>query len=364
MLATTLEYDPYLGRVLTGRIDSGSVRAQHAGQGAGPRRRASSSRRRLTKLLAFRGLERVPARGGAGRRHRRRRRAVDEPPSPTPSALPRSTTRAAGPADRPADPGDDLLGQRRPLAGRDGEQGHLARDRRAAASARPRATSRSGSRAERPAGRLRGRRPRRIAARRADRDDAPRGLRDVRSAGRACCFQTDPATGAAAGADRGGRDRRRRGVLRHRGREDEPAQGRAAARCGRPAAASCAWCSCAPSRALIGYHGEFLTDTRGTGVMSRLFHGYAPYKGAIEGRRNGVLISLEQGAAVAYALWNLEERGADVHRPRRRGLCRHDHRRAQPRQRPRRQPAQGQAADQHPRRRQGRGGAADPAACA
>ena len=65
----------------------------------------------------------------------------------------------------------------------------------------------------------------------------------------------------------------------------------------------------APTRGLIGYHGEFLTDTRGTGVMSRLFHGYAPYKGPIEGRRNGVLISTASGAAVAYALWNLEERG-------------------------------------------------------
>src|SRR5436309_5598933 len=65
----------------------------------------------------------------------------------------------------------------------------------------------------------------------------------------------------------------------------------------------------APTRGLIGYHGEFLTDTRGSGVMSRLFHGYAPYKGPIEGRRNGVLISNAQGAAVAYALWNLEERG-------------------------------------------------------
>src|SRR4029078_4009659 len=64
-----------------------------------------------------------------------------------------------------------------------------------------------------------------------------------------------------------------------------------------------------PSRGLIGYHGEFLTDTRGTGVMSRLFHGYAPFKGPVEGRRNGVLISNAQGAAVAYALWNLEERG-------------------------------------------------------
>ena len=64
-----------------------------------------------------------------------------------------------------------------------------------------------------------------------------------------------------------------------------------------------------PSRSLIGYHGEFMTDTRGTGVMNRLFHGYAPYKGTIGGRRNGAMISMSDGKAVAYALWNLEERG-------------------------------------------------------
>ncbi|MEO1139508.1 MAG: translational GTPase TypA [Pseudomonadota bacterium] len=64
-----------------------------------------------------------------------------------------------------------------------------------------------------------------------------------------------------------------------------------------------------PSRGLIGYHGEFLTDTRGTGVLNRVFHSWAPYKGAIPGRRAGVLISMESGDAVAYALWNLEERG-------------------------------------------------------
>lgn len=64
-----------------------------------------------------------------------------------------------------------------------------------------------------------------------------------------------------------------------------------------------------PSRGLIGYHGQFLTDTRGTGVMNRLFHGWAPHKGPIQGRRQGVLISMENGVSVAYALWNLEERG-------------------------------------------------------
>ncbi|WP_435258955.1 translational GTPase TypA [Thioclava sp. FR2] len=64
-----------------------------------------------------------------------------------------------------------------------------------------------------------------------------------------------------------------------------------------------------PSRGLIGYHGQFLTDTRGTGVLNRIFHGWTPHKGHIQGRRQGVLISMENGVSVAYALWNLEERG-------------------------------------------------------
>jgi GTP-binding protein len=64
-----------------------------------------------------------------------------------------------------------------------------------------------------------------------------------------------------------------------------------------------------PSRGLIGYHGEFLTDTRGTGVLNRLFHGWTPFKGKIQGRRQGVLISMENGTSVAFALWKLEDRG-------------------------------------------------------
>lgn len=64
-----------------------------------------------------------------------------------------------------------------------------------------------------------------------------------------------------------------------------------------------------PTRGLIGYRNEFLTDTRGTGTMNSSFHSYAPYKGEISGRRNGVLISTDQGKAVAYALWYIEERG-------------------------------------------------------
>jgi len=65
----------------------------------------------------------------------------------------------------------------------------------------------------------------------------------------------------------------------------------------------------APSRGMVGYHGEFLTDTRGSGVMNRIFSSWAPWKGEIPGRRNGALISNDKGTSTAYALWNLEERG-------------------------------------------------------
>jgi GTP-binding protein len=65
----------------------------------------------------------------------------------------------------------------------------------------------------------------------------------------------------------------------------------------------------APSRGLIGYHGEFLSDTRGTGIMNRLFEKYGPHKGNLSGRQNGVLVSNGAGEAVAYALGPLEERG-------------------------------------------------------
>ena len=64
-----------------------------------------------------------------------------------------------------------------------------------------------------------------------------------------------------------------------------------------------------PSRGLIGYHSEFMTDTRGTGILNRVFHSWSPHKGSIAGRRQGVLISMENGSSVAYAIFNLEERG-------------------------------------------------------
>ena len=65
----------------------------------------------------------------------------------------------------------------------------------------------------------------------------------------------------------------------------------------------------APSRGLIGYHGEFLTDTRGTGLMNRIYHSYAPYKGPISFRNRGAIVSAQDGASVALALWHLGDRG-------------------------------------------------------
>jgi GTP-binding protein len=64
-----------------------------------------------------------------------------------------------------------------------------------------------------------------------------------------------------------------------------------------------------PARGLIGFRTEFLTDTRGTGVMNHTFHEYAPYKGPIAGRKNGVLISIDTGETVSYSLFNLQDRG-------------------------------------------------------
>lgn len=70
-----------------------------------------------------------------------------------------------------------------------------------------------------------------------------------------------------------------------------------------------------PSRGLIGYQSEFLTDTKGTGVLNRIFHAYIPYKGEILAKRNGALISNDTGEAVAYAIWNLQDRGTMFVKP-------------------------------------------------
>ena len=85
-----------------------------------------------------------------------------------------------------------------------------------------------------------------------------------------------------------------------------------------------------PSRGLLGYRSEFLTDTRGTGVMYTNFHEYAPFRGEMPYQRNGALIVLEDGETTTYALNNLQERGRLFVGPGERGLRRSDRRRERP----------------------------------
>ncbi len=103
-----------------------------------------------------------------------------------------------------------------------------------------------------------------------------------------------------------------------------------------------------PARGLIGFRTEFLTDTRGTGIAHRISEGYEPWAGEIRSRTNGSLVADRKGAATAYAMTNLQERGDHVRRADHRGLRGHDRRRELARRRHGRQHHQGEAADQHP----------------
>ena len=104
-----------------------------------------------------------------------------------------------------------------------------------------------------------------------------------------------------------------------------------------------------PARGLIGFTNEFLNLTRGSGLISNIFDSYEPHKGEIGGRKNGVLISMDDGEIFTYALGKLDDRGRMFVRAERPGVRRHDRRHPQPRQRPGGQRHAHQAADQLPR---------------
>ena len=304
LLGTILEANPYLGRVVTGRITSGTAKPNqpvkvldHDGK--------LIETGRITKLLAFRGIERVPvdeAEAGdivaiAGLPNATVAMTICDPSVETPIPA------------QPIDPPTLAMMFRvndSPLAGTEGDKvtGRMIRDRLLARGRRQCGAARARVRRE---GRHGSRRPRRIAARHPDRDHAPRGLRALRVA----------AEGAAARGRRTARllepieevvidvDEEHSGIV-----VQKMAERKAEMVEMRPSGGGrLRLVFHAPTRGLIGYQGELLTDTRGTAIMNRLFHGYAPYKGEIQGRRNGVLISNDQGEAVAYALWNLEDRG-------------------------------------------------------
>jgi GTP-binding protein len=304
MLVTMLDADPYLGRVLTGRVHTGRARMNMAIK-ALSRDGAAIEDARATKLLAFRGLERVP---------------VDEVEAGDLIAI-AGLTRATvadtlcDPAIQhpiPAPPIDPptlsmtFSINDSPLAGREGSkvQSRVIRER-LLREAEGNVAIRVQTTADADAFEVSGRGELQLGVliETMRREGFELSISRPR-----VIFRSDPQTGQRLEPIEEAQvdvDDAYVGVV-----VDKISQRRGELADMRPSGGGKTRVVFhVPTRGLIGYHGEFLTDTRGTGIMSRIFHGYAPWKGPLEGRRNGVLISNGDGDAVAYALWYLEERG-------------------------------------------------------
>jgi GTP-binding protein len=304
MLVTTLEADPFLGRILTGRIHSGTAKAGLAVK-ALTREGVLIETARISKVLAFRGLERVPVDSAdAGDII-----AIAGFTSATVAdTLCETSVMAALPA-HPIDPPTLAVTFQvndSPLAGREGSkvQSRVIRDRllrEAEGNVAIKVRETDGSDAYEVSGR--GELQLGVLIETMRREGFELAVSRPR-----VLFREDPETGKRLEPIEEvvvDVDDAYSGVV-----IDKLSMRKAEMTAMRPSGGGKTRVTfLAPSRGLIGYHGEFLTDTRGTGIMNRLFHGYAPYKGPIEGRRNGALISTGDGDAVAYALWNLEERG-------------------------------------------------------
>ncbi|MBP2304416.1 translational GTPase TypA [Azospirillum melinis] len=304
MLATTLEANPYLGRILTGRILTGSVKVNMAVKSMS-RDGKLVENARISKVLAFRGLERVPvdeAHAGdivalAG--------MTNTTVADTICAPEVSEPLAAQPIDPPTLAMTFSVNDS-PLAGREGDKvtSRMIRDRlfrEAEGNVALRISDTEGGDAFEVAGR--GELQLGILIETMRREGYELAISRPR-----VLFKTDPLNG-----------QRLEPIEEVVVDVDEEFSGTVVQKMSerkadliemRPSGGNKTRIVFhAPSRGLIGYQGEFLTDTRGTGIMNRLFHGYAPFKGAIAARRTGVLISNSDGTAVAYALWNLEDRG-------------------------------------------------------
>jgi len=304
MLVTTLEYDPYVGRVLTGRIHAGRARVNMTVKSLGPTGEPKEEAR-LTKLLAFRGLDRVPIESAEAGDIVAIAGLGETTVADTICDLEVETPIPADPIDPPTLSMTFSVNDS-PLAGRDGDKltSRVIRTRlmrEAEGNVAIRISEAEGRDAFEVAGR--GELQLAILIETMRREGYELSISRPR-----VIFQTDPATGQRLEPIEEVQidvDDEFTGVV-----VEQLGQRRGELADMRPSGAGkTRLVFHVPSRGLIGYHGEFLTDTRGTGVMNKLFHGYAPYKGAIEGRRNGALIANSDGQAVAYALWYLEERG-------------------------------------------------------
>jgi len=304
MLATTLELDPYLGRVLTGRILSGRARLNMPVKSLS-RDGAVLEEGRLSKLLAFRGLKRVPIDEAAAGDIIAVAGLAETTVADTLCALDVTTPIAAQAIDPPTLAMTFSVNDS-PLAGRDGDKvtSRMIRDRlmrEAEGNVAIRITETEGKDAFEVAGR--GELQLGVLVETMRREGYELSISRPR-----VLYRTDPDTGqrlepieevqvdvdeAFAGV-----------VVEALGVRRGEMTGMVPSGGGKVRVTFLA-----PSRGLIGYHGEFMTTTRGTGIMNRAFSSYAPHKGPIRGRNTGVLISTAQGSAVPYALWNLEERG-------------------------------------------------------
>jgi GTP-binding protein len=302
MLATLLDRDPFLGRILTGRVESGTIRVNDPIRALDVNGSPVEDGR-ATKLFAFRGLERVPveqAEAGdiiaiAGLLKATVSNTIADPsvaaPMPAREIDPPTLSMTFAVNDSP-------------FAGKDGDkvQSRVIRDRlarEAEGNVAIRVTETAGGEAYEVAGR--GELQLGVLIETLRREgfelsiSRPRVLFRDGPNGREEPYETvvidvdDEFSGTVI---------------------DKMAMRKAEMTDMRPSGGGKTRLTfSAPSRGLIGYHGEFLSDTRGTGIMNRLFERYGPYKGPVAGRQNGVLISMEQGPAVAYALNALEERG-------------------------------------------------------
>ncbi len=305
MLVTTIEANPFLGRVLTGRIRSGSVKANQAIKSLG-RDGTTVETGRVSKVLSFRGLERIP---------------VDEAFAGDIIAISGLTTTTV--ADticdptittpihaQPIDPPTLTMTFRindGPLAGKEGDkvQSRVIRDRLLREAEGNVALKVSASESETDAFEVAGRGELQlgilIETMRREGFELTVGRPRV-------VFKTDPETGDKLEPIEEvivDVDEEHTGIV-----VQKLSERRAEMRDMRPSGTGRQRIMFhAPTRGLIGYQGELMSDTRGTAIMNRIFHAYAPHVGEIPGRFTGALLSNSDGDAVAYAIFNLQDRG-------------------------------------------------------
>ena len=304
MLVTTMEYDPFLGRILTGRITSGSIKPNSIVKSLTIDGEAKEEGR-ITKVLAFRGLERVPleeASAGdiialAGLSKTTVADTILDPAANTPLH--------AEKIDPPTIAVTFAINDS-PLAGLDGDKvtSRVLRDR-LYREAEGNISITVSETAEKDAFEVSGRGELQLAVlieqmRREGYEMSISRPRVLYETNKETGEKLEPVEEVVIDVDDEYSGPVVEAVSTRKGelQDMRPSGGgkqRLTFLC--------------PSRGLIGYHGEFMTQTRGTGILNRIFHSYKPMKGQIPGRRSGVLISLEQGKSSGYALFNLEDRG-------------------------------------------------------